>query len=79
MLTCLSSDLKPFVESPTLDSKGLIEVKNQIWRCDLIHVVIDVLCQDFSLMQGKWNTAAQLVATLGAICAGFKRCTYVKQ
>ena len=64
-------DLKPIVESPTLDSKGLIEVKNQIWRCDLIHVVIEVLRQDFSLVQGKWNTAAQLAATLGAICAGF--------
>lgn len=61
-----------------LNSYGLREVKNQIWRCDLIHVIIEVLRQDFSLIEGKWNTATQLVSILVTILAGFTPGTQMK-
>ncbi len=54
-----------------LDSRGVREVKNQIWRCDLVHVIIEVLRQDFSCVQGQWMTATELAAILVTICAGF--------
>ena len=63
--------LADVLEKRGLDSSGVREVKRQIWRCDLVHVIIEVLRQDFSLVQGQWNTATQLASILISICAGF--------
>ena len=46
-------------------------MKEQIWKCDLIHVIVEVLRQDFASVQGQWDTAAQLVSILSAIFTGF--------
>ena len=63
--------LKTVLECQELDARGIREVKEQIWKCDLIHVIVEVLRQDFTLVQGQWGTAAQLVSILSAIFTGF--------
>jgi len=63
--------LKTVLECQELDARGIREVKEQIWKCDLIHVIVEVLRQDFTLVQGQWGTAVQLVSILSAIFTGF--------
>ena len=63
--------LRNILECQELDARGLRSVKEQIWKCDLIHIIVEVLRQDFTLVEGRWDTAAQLVSILSSICTGF--------
>ena len=63
--------LRDVLECQELDGRELRSVKEQIWKCDLIHIIVEVLRQDFTLVEGRWDTAAQLVSILSSICTGF--------
>ena len=63
--------LKPLLESESLDSKSVRKLKEHIWYKDLIHIIIEVLRQDFSHVIGQWSTAVKLAQILVTVCAGF--------
>ena len=63
--------LRDILECQELDARDLRTVKEQIWKCDLIHIIVEVLRQDFTLVEGRWDTAAHLVSILSSICTGF--------
>ena len=63
--------LRDVLECQELGGRELRSVKEQIWKCDLIHIIVEVLRQDFTLVEGRWDTAAQLVSILSSICTGF--------
>lgn len=64
--------LRTLLESPTLRAAELRDLKKKIWKCDLVHVLVEVVRQDFSLVPGSWGTAAELASLLGDICSGLK-------
>ena len=64
--------LQRLLDCQSLDASEVRRVKKQIWRSDLIHVIVEILRQDFSLMRGEWDAAAQLALILSNVCAGLK-------
>ena len=64
--------LKHLLDCQSLDASGVRQVKTQIWKSDLIHVIVEILRQDFSLVKGQWDTAAQLAQILSSVCTGLK-------
>lgn len=46
--------------------------RRQIWKCDLLHIIVEVLRQDFTLVPGQWDTAAKLANLLSNVCVGLK-------
>ncbi len=61
--------LYPTVSSSEFSLKETQEIKQQIWFNDLLHILVDVVRQDFSVIEGAWNTAEQLVFILASVCA----------
>ena len=43
-----------------------------MWRSDIISVLIEVLREDYSSLQGQWSTAAELASLLGRICSSIQ-------
>ena len=43
-----------------------------MWRYDVIHVLIEVLREDFYSVDGQWRTAAELTTLLAKICSFIK-------
>ena len=64
--------LKSLFEAQTLRAAELRDVREDIWKCDLVHVLVEVLRQDFSRVPGAWITAAELASLLSGICSGLK-------
>ena len=62
--------LKPVLASRTLSAKQASKVKEYIWLNDLLHVNIEALRQDFTKVEGQWETAAELASILASICSG---------
>lgn len=60
------------LEGGSLDAKSLCKARNVVWESDLIHIMVEVLRQDFSATEGQWHTAAQLARLLADICASLK-------
>lgn len=58
--------------SSQLSSKALEEVYVSMWRSDILHVLIEVLREDFSPVDGQWSTAAELASLLAKMCAFIK-------
>ena len=55
-----------------MSSKSLEEIYVKLWRFDIVHVLIELLREDFSLVEGQWHTAAQLTTLLSTICSFIK-------
>ena len=41
-----------------------------IWKCDLIHMIVEQLCNDFTNVHGQWYTAVSLARVLTIVCSG---------
>lgn len=64
--------IKARLTGTPLGSKALEEVYVSMWRSDLLHVLIEVLREDFSVVDGQWSTAAELASLLAKMCAFIK-------
>lgn len=62
--------LYPIVSSSEISFKDLRKVKEHIWLSDLLHVLVEVLRQDFSTIPGGWDISQQLACILEAVCSG---------
>ncbi|XP_021353561.1 IQ calmodulin-binding motif-containing protein 1-like isoform X2 [Mizuhopecten yessoensis] len=65
-------NLKGILSSVPVGSKEGIKIRHEIWDYNLLHVLILVLKQDFSIVDGDWQTAAALAAILSQVCAGME-------
>lgn len=63
--------LYPIVNSADVSFKDLRKIKEHIWLSDLLHVLVEVLRQDFSVIPSGWDTARQLGLILESVCSGF--------
>ena len=61
--------LYPTVSSSEFSIKETQKIKQQIWLNDLLHILVEVVRQDFSVVEGAWNTAEQLAFILASVCA----------
>ncbi|XP_033729194.1 IQ calmodulin-binding motif-containing protein 1-like [Pecten maximus] len=66
----LLMNLKGILSSVPVGSKEAIKLRHEIWDYNLLHVLLLVLKQDFSIVDGDWQTAAALAAILSQVCAG---------
>ena len=55
-----------------MNSKALEEIYVRMWKSDIIHVLIEVLREDFSTIDGEWCTASELTSLLARICSFVK-------
>ena len=62
--------LYPIVTSTDVSFKELRKVKERVWLSDLLHVLVEVLRQDFSSIPSDWDTARQLALILESVCSG---------
>lgn len=62
LLSCL--------ESRQLSAKDVSALRHRIWQCDLIHVIIEVLREDYSGVVEGWKMLTNLSVTLSSILAG---------
>ena len=63
--------LKPLLQSDSpLGAKQLRKVKEYVWLNDLLHLNIETLREDFTKVEGRWETAAELASLLATLCAG---------
>ena len=60
--------LKELLKDTALSIKELREAYFLIWKSDLIHILVEVLREDFSSIHGQWYTAAELASLLGNVC-----------
>lgn len=61
LLSCL--------ESRDLSTRELSLLRHQIWQCDLIHLIIEILRNDFSSELDGWRKLTNLAVTLASIVA----------
>ena len=64
--------LRDLLRDNTLDSQILQEAYLLIWKCDIIHVIIELLRQDFSTTHGQWYTAVGLARILATVCGALR-------
>lgn len=64
--------LSSVLEREEWSAKEKQSARRQIWRCDLLHIIVEVLRQEFTLVPGQWGTAAKLATLLSNVCAGLK-------
>lgn len=62
--------LLPCLESPHLSPKDLSMLRDYIWRYDLIHLIIEVLRNDYSSEVNGWRKLTNLAVTLASVVAG---------
>ncbi|KAH9509779.1 IQ calmodulin-binding motif-containing protein 1 [Bulinus truncatus] len=62
--------LRPIIqESPPNTQKG-VKIRQEIWQYNLLKVLILILKQDFAVIDGEWETAAELATLLSHITVG---------
>lgn len=61
--------LKDLFDTKLLSLEEQREISILIWKCDLVHIVIEILRQDFTLVHGQWYTAVVLARLLANICS----------
>lgn len=64
--------LNSVLEREEWSAKEKQSARRQIWRCDLLHIIVEVLRQEFALVPGQWGTAAKLATLLTNVCVGLK-------
>ena len=64
--------LSSVLEREEWSAKEKQSARRQIWRCDLLHIMVEVLRQEFTLVPGQWGTAAKLATLLSNVCVGLK-------
>ncbi|XP_033625036.1 IQ calmodulin-binding motif-containing protein 1-like [Asterias rubens] len=64
--------IQEILDSVVPGSHKAAKVKKDIWNYDLLQSVLLALRQDFSLIQGKWNTAASLAKILAHCAVGLE-------
>ncbi|XP_038049435.1 IQ calmodulin-binding motif-containing protein 1-like [Patiria miniata] len=64
--------IQDILDSVIPSSQRASKVKKDIWNFDLLQSVLLALRQDFSLIQGKWNTAASLAKILAHCAVGLE-------
>ncbi|XP_064594930.1 IQ calmodulin-binding motif-containing protein 1-like [Liolophura sinensis] len=47
-----------------------VKIKEDVWKLDLLPVLLLVLKKDYSLTPGGWRTASRLASTLSRVCCG---------
>lgn len=63
--------LLPCLESPHLSQRDLSVLRQRIWQCDLVHLVVEVLRYDYSSEGGDgWRRLANLAVTLSSVVTG---------
>ena len=55
---------KEILASAPKGSKDGIRIRNECWEFKILQVLVLVLKQDFSIVDGDWQTAAALAAIL---------------
>ncbi|XP_052706454.1 IQ calmodulin-binding motif-containing protein 1-like [Crassostrea angulata] len=63
-------NLREILASAPKGTKDGIRVRNECWEFNILQVLVLVLKQDFSIVDGDWQTAAALAAILSQICLG---------
>ncbi|XP_048728739.1 IQ calmodulin-binding motif-containing protein 1-like [Ostrea edulis] len=63
-------NLREILASAPKGSKDGIRIRNECWEFNILQVLVLVLKQDFSIVDGDWQTAAALAAILSQICLG---------
>ncbi|KAJ8306892.1 hypothetical protein KUTeg_014976 [Tegillarca granosa] len=64
--------LKEILSTAQAGTKEGIRIRQEIWEYNLLQVLILVLKQDFSIVDGQWNTATALCAILSQVCSGMR-------
>ncbi len=62
--------LLPCLESCSLTAEDLSTLRHKIWQLDLIHLIIEVLREDFSSKVDRWRMLTNLAVTLASVVAG---------
>ena len=62
--------LLPCLESRSLTAEDLSALRHKIWQLDLIHLIIEVLREDFSGKTDGWRMLTNLAVTLASVVAG---------
>ena len=68
----LKDRLRYTTTSTSSSNVTLEQVYVSMWKYDIIHVLIEVLREDFSLISGQWQTAAELTCLLAKTCSFIK-------
>ena len=63
--------LLPCLQARALGAKDFSLVKYQVWKEDLIHLIIEVLRNDYSGMADHWSVLTNLTILLSSMLAGF--------
>ena len=61
--------LKDILDSNVFSTEELKEVHMLIWKCDLVHITIETIRQDFTSVHGQWYTAVALARLLANTCS----------
>lgn len=66
----------PCVEAGALSAEDFSLIANKIWKDDLIHLMIEVLRNDYSSLEEHWRILTNLAITLASVLAGLtpKQC-----
>ncbi len=62
--------LLPCLESQHLSAEDRFLIRHQIWQCDLTHLIIEVLRNDYSDIEDSWRMRSNLAVALSSILAG---------
>lgn len=62
--------LLPCLEAGALSAKDFSLIKNQIWKDGLIHLMIEVLRNDYSCLEEHWRILTNLAITMASVLAG---------
>ena len=62
--------LLPCLEAGGLSAKESSLVENKIWKDDLVHIMIEVLRNDYSMLEEHWRILTNLSITLASVLAG---------
>merc|ERR1719239_401658 len=75
--------LKPILDEAPATSEEGVRVRQELWKYNLLKVMMLVLRQDFSVIQGEWATAAELAnlmskSVCGLVCVGVEEKTQLQ-
>ncbi|XP_060591516.1 IQ calmodulin-binding motif-containing protein 1-like [Ruditapes philippinarum] len=62
--------LKPILDTSPATSSDGVRIRREIWEFQLLDVLILVLKQDYSVIEGQWLTAARLTTILSQAVSG---------
>ncbi|KAL4229455.1 hypothetical protein ACF0H5_012493 [Mactra antiquata] len=62
--------LKPILDSCPVGSSDGTRIRREIWDFQLLDVLILILKQDYSVIEGQWHTAARLTTILSQAVSG---------